>query len=243
MRQLRLLGLALMAVLALGVTAVTRAGATERGFLLLSEVKGIADTGATSKGTTTDTAGKSLMSCETLSILEIVWTEPGPKHFNLAKDISFHFTGCKSGAANCNTTGDAAGTLLLLMDVHLVNLLDKEAGKLIPGFFWLILNGALENRPIMVTCGVLKLELQGAVPGIVEPLNANHEITLAEEVTEYGMRAKPIVCDNENEKVCSEILKNEPFLMNFGNGFIGATMETVLLTRVFNNNLDVLWDD
>jgi hypothetical protein len=242
MRRLLVVGLALVAVLALGVTFVASAGAAERGFLLLSETKGMTDSGSNAKDITTETAGKNSITCGKLSVLAISWTEPGPTHFNLAKDIDFHWTECKSGANECKTPGDVAGTLLLLMDMHLVNLLDKEAGKLVPGFFWLILNSALETRPVLVECGLLKIEVQGAPPGLIEPLNKKGEITLSEEVMDYDMQAKEkVVCDKENEKLCEELKEKHPFLMNFGAGFVASVMTSELLKRELN--VDVLWDD
>ena len=232
-----------MAVFALGATVVATASAAERGVLTLKEE---ANTSGESENLANEdklnTTEKTSITCTKLWVLNLVLTEPGKTHFNLGKDAAFHFSGCKSGATACNSETDEKEVILMLIDMHLVNLLDKEGGKLIPGFFWLVLSLELAATGVLILCGILHFTLRGAMPGVAEPLNAKNVITLTEEVEKVGLLAKPnIVCDKENEKVCDEIKTKEPFECNFGAGFAPCTMETQLITLKVKP--DVLWDD
>ena len=88
---------------------------------------------------------------------------------------------------------------------------------------------------------MINIEVKGAAKGLVEPLNAKKEITLKEDVTDADLTVKPIVCDKENETVCQELLKNEPLLANFGEGFVAATEKTTPFLVTVSPM--VLWDD
>ena len=90
-------------------------------------------------------------------------------------------------------------------------------------------------------CGVTAIELRGTIIGLVEPLNANKEITLKEDVTDADLTAKPIVCDKENEKVCQELLEKDPLQANVGAGFVAATETTTAFLVTLSPM--VLWDD
>jgi hypothetical protein len=242
MKQLRLLGLMLMAVFALGSTVVASASASERGVLTLKEAASVEATGEAkaNKGALTS-SGKSI-KCETLTINKILLTEPGKTHFNLSKDVDLSFNKCKSEGVACNSEGDGKELILVLVDIHLVNLLDKAGGKLDPGFIALVLSPELTAAGVLILCGLLHITVKGATGGLIEPLNAKNEITLTEEVEKFGLIARPsVVCDKENEKVCEELLAGAPLLANFGAGFVAATEETELYTMTIKP--DVLWDD
>lgn len=249
MKRLQLFGLMLMAVFALGAAVTATASAAERGVLtlvveptVLALGENLANIGKLASN------GKSI-ECKKMWILHI---EMGPvagsggKHFNLTnKDLDIHFSECKTGGLfSCKTGTDPAGVILVLTLVHLINLLDKEKGNLVPGFAALVLNEKLENKPLLIECTSFgKIEVRGTALGIVEPLNAKKEITLTEEVEKVGVEAKEkVVCDKENEKVCEELLKNSPLEANFlGTEFLSATEVTQLETLTVKP--DVLWDD
>jgi hypothetical protein len=241
----------LMAVFALGATAAATASASERGVLTLKEEKVVLATGENLANIGTlkaggGGAGKEI-TCKKLWVLDV---ELGPvagsagKHFNLSsKDTDIHFGECKSGAANCSTAGDAAGVILVLVLVHLVNLLDKEGGTLVPGFAALVLSPALNAEGVKITCGlVLTALVKGAAKGLVEPLNAKNEITLTEEVEKVGFIAREkVVCDPTEETVCQKLLKEEPLVADLGAGPLAATEVTELETLTLKPA--VLWDD
>ena len=139
MKRLKLLILMIMAALLLGALAAASASATERGVLLLEEEKGP----VTVKGEGAITAklevpGAPLpITCNKLTLLEVLLTSPGGTHFNLGKDGVLHFAGCKLEKVACNTAGDEKEVLLLLLvDVHLINFEEVKAKETIlrPGF-------------------------------------------------------------------------------------------------------------
>jgi hypothetical protein len=246
MKRLRLLGLMLMAVFALGATTAATASASERGVLTLTAEKAVLAVGTNEAKTFTITAGGSSIRCGQMWILHLEMAPvagSGEKQFNLSsKDVDIHISECTSAGVKCNTEGDTAGVLLVLALAHLINLLDKAGGKLVPGFAWVILNEKLEAKPMLVLCGLVHIQIRGAMLGLVEPLNAKKEATLTEEVKEAGFEAKAsVVCDKENEKVCEELQTKQPLEANFGAGFVAATITTQLSTLTFHQ--DVLWDD
>ena len=245
MKRLKLLVLMVMAVLSLGALAAASASATERGVLLLEKEKGpVTMTGEGTIKTELEVPGAPLpIICNKLTLLEVSLTLPGGTHFNLGKDGVLHLAGCKLEAVACNTAGDEKEVLLLLVDVHLINL-EEVTGKgtiLRPGFAYLILNAKLELGAVVIKCGVTTIEVRGTIIGLVEPLNAKKEITLKEDVTDADLAAKPIVCDKENEKVCQELLKTDPLEANVGEKFTPATETTTAFLVTLSPM--VLWDD
>ena len=150
MKRLRLFVLMIMAVLSLGALAAASASATERGVLLLEGEKGP----VTLKGEGPITAelavagAPAAIICTKLTLLEVSLTSPGGTHFNLGKDGILHFAGCKIGEAACNTVGDEKEIILLLVDLHLINL-EEVKGKetlLRPGFAVLNLKREIRIR-------------------------------------------------------------------------------------------------
>jgi hypothetical protein len=235
MKQLRLLGLMLLAIFALGSTVVASASASERGVLVLKEVASIEATGENLANKGTLTAATNTFTCNKLSVAKLVLTEPGKEHFNLGKDINLQFSECKSGGVACSSEGDAKEIILVLVDAHLVNLLDKAGGKLVPGAFALVLSPELTATGLLILCGVVHLTIRGAFPLLVKVTS------LTEKVSAFSLEAMSVICDTENEKVCTEILEKEPFQANFGAGFVAATEVTEAYPMKLTTA--VLWDD
>ena len=245
MKRLRLLVLMIMAVLSLGALAAASASATERGVLLLEGEKGP----VTMKGEGPIEAKLEVpgapapIVCKKLTLLEVSLTAPGGTHFNLGKDGILHFAGCKLGTElACNSAGDEKEIILVLVDLHLINLEEVKAKETIlrPGFALLILNAKKELGVLVLECGI-KIEVRGTAMGIVEPLNAKKEITLKEDVTDADLTATKVTCDKTEEKVCQALLEKDPLQANIGAGFVAAT-ETTTPFLVTVSPM-VLWDD
>ena len=245
MKRLKLLVLMIIAVLSLGALASASASATERGVLLLEKEKGpvtLSGEGAI-KAELAVTGAPAPIVCTKLTLLSVSLTLPGGTHFNLGEDGKLHFAGCKLLEVACNSVGDEKEIILVLADLHLINLEEKKGTETIlrPGFAVLILNAKLELGVLVIKCGAITIEVRGAAKGLVEPLNAKKEITLKEDVTDADLTVKPIVCDKENEKVCQELLEKDPLQANLGAGFVAATQTTnAFLVTV---SPMVLWDD
>jgi hypothetical protein len=237
MRQLRLLGVTCLAVFALGAAVAATASATEPGWLLLAALEKPIEVTTTSAVTKFKTAAGTL-TCQKLSTLKFTFGEKGSTHVTLSLDTDLHFTECKSEANGCrseNAKGekDPPETILMLVDAHLVNLLNGE--KLEPGIALRILNSALEVGPIKLTCGVLKIELKGAPKGLV--IN----VSLTEDVTKGTVDFSETFdkCDS-NDKECLAIEEKEPFLAKFKTEFQSCTLEA---ETPFTLNQMVLVDD
>jgi hypothetical protein len=245
-KRLRLLGLMLMAVFALGSTVVASASASERGMLTLKEVALVTATGENVANISTLTVGGKAIPCKKLQVTELSFG-PGnikKEHFNLSdKDAKLQFSECATveGGIKCNSEGDASGTVLALALVHLVNMLDKAGGKLVAGAAIIILSLELTAN-LLSLCGVFHLTLRGAIFALVHPLNAKNEITLTEKVGKLTITAlKEHFCDTVEEKVCGEITEKQSLEANFGGGFAAAieVWEPYLMAI----SPEVLWDD
>jgi hypothetical protein len=242
MKRLQLLGLMLMAVFAFGSTVVASASATERGVLTLKETgTSVEATGENVANKGTLTAGTQSITCKKLNVLSVVLELPGKGHFNLAdKDADIHFSECEAAGIKCNSEEDGAGVILLRVLTHLINMLDKAAGKLVAGVAFLVLDSKLAAN-LLILCGVLHITVRGVSFGLIDPLNAKKEITLTEKVKHFTVTAlKEHVCDKENETVCDE-LGAKPLEANFGAGFVAATEVTEAYLMLITP--EVLWDD
>jgi hypothetical protein len=250
MTRLRLLGLALMAVFALGAVAATSASAVEsnRGFLTLEKGESSVEMTSESGEFKDEVIGegeKSGVTCTGIKLLKVILDSPGAGHFNLGKDGELHFTGCKLGGIVSCSSQNAAGekdpkeVILFLVDTHLINL-EGEKKELLAGIAWLILNPLLEVRPIKINCSGAILELQGAFKGLLVPL-FEKKVTLEKDVTDIDLEFKKIKCDLTNEEICQKLLKEEPCLINGGNGFVACSFTTNLF--LVTTNKMVLVDD
>jgi hypothetical protein len=101
MKRLRIIGLALFALFALGAFAASMASAEEG--ILPNTVTGSGE----GKTATLETTNKEKISCKTVNILEIKHTTDQKGTANL------HFEGCLAeGALPANSLGDASGVIL-----------------------------------------------------------------------------------------------------------------------------------
>lgn len=169
MRFIKLLGLILLACLALCAVLASTAWAVEPGFLFLDkEGPPVIGTSIKQKVTTTfETTGKNKWSCSEVK-RQASAGKAGDTHITLG-ELSADFEGCKAegvvGCASENTKGekDAKEVVLLLgtdTDLHLVALLSGTT--LVPGE----LAGFLElekKLDLTLNCGGVKILVLGAV--------------------------------------------------------------------------------
>jgi hypothetical protein len=158
MRQLRILGLALMTVFALGVAISATASAEELGILPEgTAAEPLTVDGTAGKGVL-ETLGKSKVECASAELLT-TWTSHTLGLFHL------HFKGCKSSGVGCSTAGDAKEVILALGTVHLV--FDKITEGLGAGVLLLL-------EEVHMTCGELikvLILVRGSILCLATPIN------------------------------------------------------------------------
>jgi hypothetical protein len=231
MKQLRLLGLALMAVFALGAFASAVASADTSGILFLAGEEGPIAFSVKGGASTLATAAKklSLTSTEVTGEGESLKEEEGKKtHYKLGTG-TVTFTNVEeikeATKGKCNTTGATAGTVVVPYDWHIFDAL--EGTTLQAGISFLIL-----NPPLIIKCfaGTSKVEVKGAALGLLkclpgqECLNGNVDV---KNVLAH-FQASGENCDSSGT-FCANIKKEEPFLSNF-NGTFEAAEETAEAT-------------
>jgi hypothetical protein len=245
MKRLRLLGLMLMALFALGATAAaTSALAVEPGILTLEELASLKILHEiepeVAEANSAKLVAKETIECKKLAVLSPNSLTPGKTHFTLVKDVDLHFSECAivGSGIKCKTGSDTNGTLLVLVDVHTVAFL--VGTELVPGLLFLVLNEALEAKPIKIVCGVITVEVRGVATAKVEVLNES----LVQENVEskrFGVEAKPgLTCDT-SDTLCKEELEPNPLEASFKAGvFEKATETTGLQKLAFDKK--VTWD-
>lgn len=158
MRQLKILGLALMAVLALGVAISATASAEELGILPEGTAAEPLVVNGTAGEGVLETLGGSTVTCTSAELLTS-WTSHTLGLFHL------HFKGCKSAAGSCSTAGDAKGVILVLGTIHLV--FDKITEGLGAGILLLL-------EEVHLTCGELikvLILVRGSILCLATPIN------------------------------------------------------------------------
>lgn len=229
MKRLGLLGLTLMAVFALGAVAAATASAVEPGVLTLAEVAKleIKQPKAEARANVMTFVGATTIQCKKLWVLPAAFNVGDKKHWPLIKDLDLHFSECTStGGVKCKTASDANGTELILFDVHLVAFLIGTT--LIPGLVDSLLNEQL-GEPITITCGLIKIEVTGAITARAVP-------AAGEEPTTFTVAAEPSLKCDTSDKLCEDLLGPHPLLANGK----AATLTTEAQNMTFST--DVTWD-
>jgi hypothetical protein len=108
---------------------------------------------------------KHQIKCEKVKTLKSAFTTS-----ETAKDVHLEFEGnCKLTSApesKCKTEGTENGTLLVLVDATLVDILPGSVLTL--GIRFDVLNLALKPEAIVLTCGVALVEVKGSVIGRID---------------------------------------------------------------------------
>jgi hypothetical protein len=232
MKRVRLLGLALMAVFALGVAAAATASAAPGILFLEKESAPVEFTGTSGAGELKTPAGT--IKCTANTDSGTIGTT-GETHPNLGT-ATITFTGCKEkkvetllacSSENAKGEKDAKETILLKGDLHVVELLNAK-NELEAGVAVILLETLLLN------CGGGKVEVRGAAFGLVLA-------SLTADVTAATLDfvAAGETCDT-SDTLCKEIKEKFPLEGNFSGKFEKA--EEITEAKVTFNKM-VLFDD
>jgi hypothetical protein len=211
MRRLKLLGLTLMAVFALGAVASATASAEPT----------VAFLPGTTETNFTTTSGTGLL--ESSNKKAITCTKDKASGNIKTSDegsASVDFEGCKQGTLNCNTAKDAKG-IVLLANLGLA-LVDTTKGA-----------GIVFELPSTLTieCGTVLIEVKGSVIG--ELNKHNEEVTEAEVKLNQKSGEQTQVayteCE-ETEEECKET-KEEKLECNLGGKFELCGEKTSEITK------------
>jgi hypothetical protein len=160
MQRFRLLGIALMAILAISAIASATAAAENPEILPVPTAKNPLK--FTSQGLDKEyileTTIKLQIICKTV-------TNKGEFTSQDSGTATIDFEGCTAKTNKCKAEGDVDGTILVFADINLVDL--KKAGLALKealGVEILPLNAAKENI-LLITCGAVKTEVKGSVLG------------------------------------------------------------------------------
>ncbi|MFI4991982.1 MAG: hypothetical protein ACHQHO_13865 [Solirubrobacterales bacterium] len=222
MKQLKTLGLALIAVFALAAVAAASAsaelGEVTPGLLFLK--------GVTFPITMTSSGGPAIletsagtMQCETFTNEASFGNENEnvPPHVVLVKGVKSDFLHCKEGTIACRSEAggakDPKETILMEVDKHFVALLNS-AKELRPGVLLMI------PGVVMLNCGGALIELRGAVPGEVSLKEGGEGITLLTVDLPIPTTTK---CDT-SDPLCKKLLEEKPFEWNLSGKFEPAEL-------------------
>ncbi len=230
MKQLRLLGLALLAVFAVGAVAAATASADASGILFLPAEEGpIAFSIKGGGGTLAAGKEQTIICTEVSGEAESLKEEESKKtHYKLGTG-TLDFKGCKetkgSTKVACNTKGDAKETLLVPFNFHVFDVLNKAETELEPGISVLL-------EPLLtVLCAAetTKVEVKGAALGLLVCLKEQKCLSSEKDVTDVTAHFTSAgeICDKASGSTyCKEVLEKEPLLANFSGTFEKATEET-----------------
>jgi len=241
MRQLRLVSIIALAVLALGTTGAGTALATEGdpGWLPLEALKTPIEVTTESASAQFKWAGGEI-ECGAFNTLHFELGAKSDTHVTLTIDTDVHVKECKSGMVGCrseNAKGekDPVETTLVLIDFHLADLLNSGTHNLEPGIVAIVLNSNLELLPIKIACGVIAVEIRGAAKGLVLVSSLAAEITSGS----FDFSSTFDKCDS-TDKLCIELENQHPLQVKTNSEFEGATEQ---VTLPFKLSQMVLVDD
>jgi hypothetical protein len=199
------MGVSLLIILALGAVMFTTASANptilptptaEKPLNFESGSNGKTEVILTQEG---EKGVKHQISCEKIKSLKSAFTTS-----ETAKDVHLVFEGnCKLTSApesKCKTEGIENGTILVLVDATLVDILPKEILTL--GARFDILSPKLKPEAIVITCGVASLEVKGSFIAQIDGVKSLVKAKTAEVlVHETGGKQEFKECDLL-EEVC-----------------------------------------
>jgi hypothetical protein len=207
-----------MAVFAVGATAAASASAAieeqEAGFLPLETLK-TAITFSGTGGTVIFNIGgeKSLVPCNSSKISGTLGAA-GQTHVILGM-ATLTLAGCKKEALACNTEGAEKETVVIPVDLHLLNVLSAEK-RLQPGIALILLSNSVWK------CGTAVLEFRGVAKGLITKVSLTAEVSVAG----LSFVAAGETCDplkDPSAKECKE---------NFESASLEATSELTLSKAV-----------
>lgn len=161
MRRIRLLGLALTAIFALGVVGASSAMAEEAGNPQILPAPTAAEPltfTVTGTNPFLETSAKGEIKCE--KVEGLLATSSFTSRRLGTVDLHFGTNCLLNKTTKCKAEGDVNGTILLKADIHLVDVL-PVSGELRLGLEILPL-----EVPYKITCGIGKVEVTGSAIGL-----------------------------------------------------------------------------
>jgi hypothetical protein len=162
MQRFRLLGIALVAILAISAIASATAAAENPEILPVPTAK------EPLKFTSQGLSKEDKYILETTKLKQITCAKVTNKGEFTSQDsgtVTIDFEECKSEGFSCNTAGDEKGIILVFADINLVDL--KKAGLALKEALGVeILPLEKGENKLLITCGgILKIEVKGSVLG------------------------------------------------------------------------------
>jgi hypothetical protein len=243
MKQVRLLVLAAMALLAFGVVGAAVANAETAELLLLengvTKLEAKFTGGANKLGSL---AGKeltgtsiegTLKGCENLGTSE--------KDTNSCKGVTLTFKGVKQGTVNCRSeageTKDAIETVLVVTDLKLAAE-ESTSKTLQPLLLFKVLGQAGGEEELTINCGGVKDKVKGTIGCLLLPGLENIPTTKEAEIAcKISSKKDP---ETGKCEVNCEWLTEHPFESNLGAGFEDSWME---ISAKGKFNKDIFLDD
>jgi len=228
MKQLRQMGLALIAVLALGAVVAATASAAEAGLLYLPGEEGaMVFTGTGGVGTLT--AGANTITCEKTTAKA---TSTQTKEHVTSGTVNVTFNLCKEKKGEsklaCNTEGAAKEEIVTSGTFTLFNALDRATKKVLePGI------GVTLSKTLVIKCGVGIVEVKGTTLGLITEVSLTADNTTAN----LHFLNEGELCDT-GDKFCEA--NNDALLANFSGTFELATEQTDV--KVTGNKMFVVDD-
>ena len=254
MKRIRLMMLAIFALLALGAVSSTAAMAESDGPPAILVLEGTV-TGLEFKGPDEGENGKAKTALSTLNkksiegegigatLSECVTLEGKEKDSNLCHKGSIDFLKTKQGAVNCASesekegkiTKDPAETILVLVDAHLAD--EKSTGGVLQPLLILEVLGINKEAELKINCGGVKELVKGRIgclvlPGLKE-IVAGEKIEVLCKTKESGDQETG-TCE-ETKVLCDELAK-KPLEGNLGAGFEMAA-QTAHINLTANKNV------
>ena len=232
MQKLKVLGLALMAMFAIGIAVSATASAAEvPEFLCLGTCSfPITFTGKIA-------TGKLLTAIGSVECTEAGTTEGEITSAKKGTAKSIDFKGCLLAAnkEKCNTTTDAAGVILLnSVAFHLVAY--KLSAKLLAGILFL-------PAEVLFECGAVKIKVKGspiALVAIESPITEaeSKNLLLLWDIEEVGGKKKQ---DPEKCELPAAICEGKTYgeLANLGLGFETAVFEETHVLLVLSTDVKI----
>jgi hypothetical protein len=221
MQRLRLFGLALLAIFAVGAITSATSFAEEAGNpkMLCLGTEGkctfpITFTGKSEKGELITELGSVKCTEEGSNSGEITGVRTA------TANIDFHGCTLSTNKEKCSTTGDAAGTILLsAVPVKLVAY--KSGTALLAGLLF-------SPTEVLMTCGTVKVKIKGTVIALValeSPITSEESKNLKVLFDHAGNKQTPEECELPKETCEKEGKKVKFFLEgNLGVGFEHAAL-------------------
>jgi hypothetical protein len=232
MHRFKLMGLALLAVLAFASVAAATASAEAPLVLVLPGEKAaeLEYKGTGGEATLSDINGKTIIATKVKAAATFTAVAGKEADAELGK-ATLDFEGAKKEKVACRSENakaekDPVETILVVTGLITEN--EETTGK--------ALQGALVNlltETLLINCGGVKEEVKGSVPCLVTPVLTEVAVGGTVEIKCAQEKGKQLTGKCLESKAACEDLTKNPFLANLGGGFVEAG-EGVTVAGTFN---------